>query len=149
MSELTIKEKQTITETIAFAQKHIRVKTGRLVRLTMVTERKDIRPEVAPEIVLQLIADTLNVRMSDVTDRGRNRMIVMARSVASLILREAFPSLSYAQIGQMYGGQHHTTVLHGLRIGLNRLDCEEEEFTNKYHAARQAVDKLMQYEKYD
>ncbi len=63
-----------------------------------------------PEEILQEVASFYGLRVTDLTGKRRQRQVAEARQVAMFLTRELL-GLSYPQIGQVFGGKNHTTVM--------------------------------------
>ncbi|MCU0498396.1 MAG: chromosomal replication initiator protein DnaA [Anaerolineae bacterium] len=68
--------------------------------------------QIAISDVIRAAAQHYEVKVSDLTGKGRTQPINYARQVAMYLARELTDS-SLPQIGQAFGGRTHTTVLHG------------------------------------
>lgn len=66
------------------------------------------------EEVLDLVANGMGVKRSDITGPYRHKNLVIARHVASLALRDA-KNLSFPEIGRALGNRDHTTVMSSVR----------------------------------
>ena len=69
------------------------------------------------ETIIQEVARFYELDSAAIRGQGQNKEIANARNVAMYIIRE-MTQLSLAEIGQKFGGRHHTTVLNSI----NRVD---------------------------
>ncbi len=60
-------------------------------------------------------AKDFGLTMSEITAKTRKVGIVTARQIIMLEIKEMWPNTSLAEIGNIFGGLHHTTVLSALR----------------------------------
>ena len=70
-----------------------------------------IRPVTAEDIV-RAVAEHFDLRISDLRGRSRQRQIAYPRQMAMYLCKEMVPSLSLNEIGEVFGGKDHTTVLY-------------------------------------
>jgi chromosomal replication initiator protein len=63
--------------------------------------------------VLQAVAEHYRIDLDDVKGRGRSKEIVLPRQMAMYFLREE-TGLSLPQIGEVFGGRDHTTVMYSV-----------------------------------
>ncbi len=70
-----------------------------------------IKP-ITIEAVQRAVADHFDVRIADLSGRSRQGMVTFPRQVAMYLCSTLIPSLSLNEIGEAFGGKHHTTVLH-------------------------------------
>lgn len=73
----------------------------------------DNRPEITPELIIQIVADHYNVSVDDLLGQKRNKEIVNPRQIAMYLCRE-MTSAPLQQIGAALGGKDHTTIIHGI-----------------------------------
>ncbi len=74
--------------------------------------------ELTPERILTTVAEQFGVKMEAVLGKRRTRSIVLPRQVAMYLLRQ-LTDLSLVEIGRMFGGKDHTTVLYACdRVGV-------------------------------
>ena len=63
---------------------------------------------------MQTVTDYYGLTMSDLTGPTRKREITVPRSIAMYLTRE-MTGMSLPQIGIVFGGRDHTTVLHSCK----------------------------------
>ncbi|NIA14759.1 MAG: chromosomal replication initiator protein DnaA [Nitrospiraceae bacterium] len=109
--------------------------TERKLSMTMVDEvlsdligREKIKP-VTIEAVQRAVADHFDVRIADLCGRNRQRMVALPRQIAMFLCKNMIPSLSLSEVGEAFGGKHHTTVLHACQ-NIAR-DCEKNSATRQ------------------
>lgn len=67
--------------------------------------------ETTPEIILNIVADALNVSIEDLKGNSRRREISWARQIGMYLMRQ-LTNLSLPKIGEEFGGKDHTTVMY-------------------------------------
>ncbi len=70
--------------------------------------------QITAELIMQTVADYYGLTMSDMTGTTRRREITVPRQVAMYLTRE-MTGMSLPQIGTVFGGRDHTTVLHSCK----------------------------------
>ena len=69
---------------------------------------------LTPPVILNISAKYLRCRVEDLVGTRRTKQIVAARHVSMYVMREV-ADLSYPQIGEIFGGKDHTTVIHATK----------------------------------
>lgn len=64
--------------------------------------------------IILRVAEKLEIRPSDLMSQSRRREFVRARQVAMFLCRSRL-GLSYPELGRIFGGKDHSTVMHGIR----------------------------------
>ncbi|MCX8065265.1 MAG: chromosomal replication initiator protein DnaA [Candidatus Hydrogenedentes bacterium] len=67
---------------------------------------------ITPEFIIGVVADRFGVKAYDLKGRSRKRQYVIPRQMAMYLCRELIPGITLSQIGEVFGGKDHTTVLH-------------------------------------
>lgn len=77
--------------------------------------RGTVRAEVH-QIIREISAATgSDVTVADVMGRSRYQYIVDVRHLAMVEVSKRFPWMSYPQMGRLFGGRDHSTIMHALR----------------------------------
>ena len=77
--------------------------------------RGTVRAEVH-QIIREISAATgSDVTVADVMGRSRYQYIVDVRHLAMVEVAKRFPWMSYPQMGRLFGGRDHSTIMHALR----------------------------------
>lgn len=77
--------------------------------------------------VIEIASQITGVPVDALRGPGRNRKVAWPRHFAIALLHCARRDLSYPQIGKIFGGRDHTTVMHALETALVRRlypECE-------------------------
>ncbi len=69
---------------------------------------------VTVENIQKTVAEYFNIRLADLSGKGRSRSIARPRQIAMSIAKE-LTTKSLPELGQAFGGRDHTTVLHACR----------------------------------
>ncbi|WP_303849581.1 chromosomal replication initiator protein DnaA [Seleniivibrio woodruffii] len=68
---------------------------------------------VTSENIIDAVCSYFNVKLTDMKSKKRTKSISMPRQVAMYLLREKL-NLSLQEVGSMFGGRDHSTVLHAV-----------------------------------
>ena len=68
----------------------------------------------APEEIQKLVCKHFNIKLSDLKGKKKNKAVVFPRQVAMYIIRKK-TSLSFPEIGDLFGGKDHSTVIHSIK----------------------------------
>jgi chromosomal replication initiator protein len=71
--------------------------------------------QVTAELIMQTVGDYYNVSIGDLIGPTRKREVTVPRQIAMYLTRE-MTGMSLPQIGVVFGGRDHTTVLHSCKI---------------------------------
>ena len=67
--------------------------------------------QISLDNIKRTIADYYKIKMADLASKQRNRTITRPRQMAMALAKE-LTSHSFSEIGDSFGGRHHTTVYH-------------------------------------
>ncbi len=81
--------------------------------------------EVSPEQIQRLVGERFSIGLSDIIGKRRTQNIALARQVAMYLCRKLTPS-SYPEIGALFGGRDHSTVIHANKVIEERIRTDEE-----------------------
>ena len=88
-------------------------------------EQRDRAPIASPDRITRLVANRWRVRPEALASKSRSRNITEARHVAMYVVRELLGT-PLQQIGQIYGGRDHSTVLYSIRKVTSRMGDDTE-----------------------
>lgn len=64
--------------------------------------------------ILMLVAERLNRKPAEILSKSRRQEFVLARQTAMFLCRAKL-GLSYPELGRIFGGMDHSTVMHGIK----------------------------------
>jgi len=96
-----------------------------LVRSILDTLYPQQELSVSAENIIKLVASKFGMKVSEIKSKKRNRNIVIPRQLAMYLIRKLTP-LSLPEIGEIFGGMDHTSVLHGIRKMENLLKTDND-----------------------
>ena len=109
--------------------------TGRQITLDFVREAlKDLiaaqDKRINIENIQKTVAEYYKIKVSDILSKRRNRSVARPRQVAMRLAKE-LTNKSLPEIGDLFGGRDHTTVLHACRK-IKQLMEESREIKEDY-----------------
>ncbi len=92
-------------------------------------------PRVTAEHIREEVARSWNVKPEALASKGRTKELAEPRQVAMYLIKEMLdPSL--VQIGRLFGGRDHSTVIHSIRRVQARIH-EDDDFAMRVHRIHQ------------
>jgi chromosomal replication initiator protein len=125
-----------LTKVIAHASLMARPLSSELIAEVVPGARRSLRPTSVEEIQ-QRVAERFGISRAELVGTSRAATPLRARQVAIFLTRD-LTDLSLPQIGRLYGGRDHTTVLNSLRRVEARLD-EDADLAEKIRELRGAI----------
>lgn len=95
--------------------------------------------ELSSDIILKIVAEKYNVSLTDIVGKRRTQNVASARQIAMYLCRR-LSGYSFPEIGALFGGRDHTTVIHANKLIAERLGLDSEfklEIENLEKKARQ------------
>ena len=71
------------------------------------------RAPITAKRIIEIVAKHTDVSVEDMKSPRRHSNLVTARHLAAALIRQWRPDLSYPQIGKLFGGRDHSTIIHG------------------------------------
>ena len=71
--------------------------------------------KVTAELIMQTVSDYYSVTLNEMVGPTRKREITIPRQVAIYLTRE-MTGMSFPQIGTVFGGRDHTTIMHSWKV---------------------------------
>jgi chromosomal replication initiator protein len=84
-----------------------------------------LRKKVDPKQVIRAVAEFYKIKISDLKGPVRKKQIVKPRHISWYLLRTEL-KLTFMEIGEIFGGRDHTTIMHGSEKIANHLSASEE-----------------------
>jgi chromosomal replication initiator protein len=112
-----------LTRVVAYASLMAKPLTAELI--AEVIPRSRAVPSSGGEQIQLRVAETFGLTREDLLGHGRTAKAVRARQVGIYLTRE-LTDLSLPQIGRLYGGRDHSTVLNSIRRTEARLSSDAE-----------------------
>jgi chromosomal replication initiator protein len=116
--------------------------TGRRIDLPFAREILDsVLPEhsrsVSIEQIIETVAEFYKLKPQDLKSKTNRHAVAHPRQVA-MYLSKKLTGMSFPQIGRVFGGKHHTTVMHSVNVVGQRM-AREPEFHKAVHSLLQSL----------
>lgn len=122
---------------LAFASFHGRVITVEVAREALRDVLGASTGQVTVELIQKTVADYYKIKVADMYSKRRPSNIAMPRQIAMYLAKE-MTQKSLPEIGELFGGRDHTTVLHAVRkVGSQRLN--DSELNHALHVLEQSL----------
>jgi chromosomal replication initiator protein len=126
-----------LRKVLAFAAFHARPITVDLAREALKDLLSASTGQVTVELIQKTVADYYKIKVADMYSKRRPNAIAMPRQVAMYLAKE-LTQKSLPEIGELFGGRDHTTVLHAVRkIASNR--AKDAELNHALHVLEQTL----------
>ena len=94
--------------------------------------------QISVENIQKTVADFSNIKVADMYSKKRPANIARPRQIAMYLAKE-LTQKSLPEIGELFGGRDHTTVLHGVRR-IEALRGEDAQIADDLAALRRAIE---------
>lgn len=126
-----------LRKVLAFASFHARPITVDLAREALKDLLSASTGQVTVELIQKTVADYYKIKVADMYSKRRPSAIAMPRQVAMYLAKE-MTQKSLPEIGELFGGRDHTTVLHAVRkIASSR--AKDAELNHALHVLEQTL----------
>ena len=89
------------------------------------TEDRRDRPRLTPEAIRDTVARRWKVRPDALVSKRRTKDLTVPRQVAMYLIKEVLDT-SLVQIGEVFGGRDHSTVIHSIRKIEQDMEVDSE-----------------------
>jgi chromosomal replication initiator protein len=86
---------------------------------------RDRRETISVELIQRVVAERHGVSVNDILGKRRSQNIALARQVAMYLSRR-LTGCSFPEIGSLFGGRDHSTVIHAVRVVEGKLTSNEK-----------------------
>ena len=86
---------------------------------------KDLSSQITEQKILNAVADYYNIPVSEITGKGRNAQVIVARHIAMYLIRNNL-DVPLKRIGEIFGGRDHTTVMSAITKVDKELKTDEQ-----------------------
>jgi chromosomal replication initiator protein len=122
---------------LAFASFHGRPLSVDLAREALKDLLGASTGQVTVELIQKTVADYYKIKVADMYSKRRPNSIAMPRQVAMYLAKE-MTQKSLPEIGELFGGRDHTTVLHAVRK-IRQHRSKDNELNHALHVLEQAL----------
>ncbi len=74
-------------------------------------QKEEIKNDLTPDKIISVVCDYFNVSYQDITGKKKNKEIVEPRMIAIYLISDIL-NLPLVNIGKLFGGRDHTTIMH-------------------------------------
>ena len=92
---------------------------------------------ITMESVLRAVADHFQLQPVQLKQKSNTRLIAYPRQIAMYLIKD-LTQASLPEIGRMFGGKHHTTVLHSVQK-IDKLRQKDPELNRLIHKVTDAI----------
>jgi chromosomal replication initiator protein len=122
---------------LAFAKFHARPITVDLAREALKDVLSASTAQITVELIQKTVADHYKMKVADMFSKRRPSNIALPRQVAMYMAKE-MTQKSLPEIGELFGGRDHTTVLHAVRK-ISQLRLKDAELNHALHVLEQML----------
>lgn len=126
-----------LRKVLAFAQFHARTINTELAREALKDLLGASTGQVTVELIQKTVADHYKIKVADMYSKRRPNNIAMPRQVAMYLAKE-LTQKSLPEIGELFGGRDHTTVLHAVRK-IGKARHMDNELNHALHVLEQVL----------
>ena len=95
------------------------------------------KTSISVEIIQKTVADFYKIKIADMYSKRRPANIALPRQIAMYLAKE-LTQKSLPDIGELFGGRDHTTVLHAVRK-INEQRQRDTELNRCLHLLEQQI----------
>jgi len=126
-----------LRKVLAFASFHARAITIDLAREALKDLLGASTGQVTVELIQKTVADHYKIKVADMYSKRRPNNIAMPRQVAMYLAKE-LTQKSLPEVGELFGGRDHTTVLHAVRK-ITKQRQMDNELNHALHVLEQIL----------
>ncbi|HEX4585172.1 MAG TPA: chromosomal replication initiator protein DnaA [Burkholderiaceae bacterium] len=126
-----------LRKVLAFASFHARAITVELAREALKDLLQASTGQITVELIQRTVADYYKIKVSDMYSKRRPTSIAAPRQVAMYLAKE-LTQKSLPEIGELFGGRDHTTVLHAVRK-IADARAKDTELNHALHVLEQTL----------
>jgi chromosomal replication initiator protein len=126
-----------LRKVLAFASFHARPITVELAREALKDLLQASTGQITVELIQRTVADYYKIKVSDMYSKRRPTSIAAPRQVAMYLTKE-LTQKSLPEIGELFGGRDHTTVLHAVRK-ISDARAKDTELNHALHVLEQTL----------
>ena len=74
-------------------------------------QKEELKNDLTPDKIISVVCDYFNISYQDITGKKKSKDIVEPRMIAIYLISELL-NLPLVNIGKIFGGRDHTTIMH-------------------------------------
>jgi chromosomal replication initiator protein len=122
---------------LAFASFHGRALTVDVAREALKDLLGASTGQITVDLIQRTVADYYKLKVADMYSKRRPNSIAMPRQIAMYLAKE-MTQKSLPEIGELFGGRDHTTVLHAVRK-VSQQRAKDAELNHALHVLEQSL----------
>jgi chromosomal replication initiator protein len=126
-----------LRKVLAFASFHARPITVELAREALKDLLQASTGQITVELIQKTVAEYYKIKVSDMYSKRRPTSIAAPRQVAMYLAKE-LTQKSLPEVGELFGGRDHTTVLHAVRK-IADARAKDTELNHALHVLEQTL----------
>lgn len=126
-----------LRKVLAFASFHARPITVELAREALKDLLQASTGQITVELIQKTVAEYYKIKVSDMYSKRRPTSIAAPRQVAMYLAKE-LTQKSLPELGELFGGRDHTTVLHAVRK-IADARAKDTELNHALHVLEQTL----------
>ena len=126
-----------LRKVIAYSSFHGRAVTVEVAREALKDLLSASTAQVTVELIQKTVADYYKIKVADMYSKRRPTAIALPRQVAMYLAKE-LTQKSLPEIGELFGGRDHTTVLHAVRK-ISGERTKNQEMNHALHVLEQTL----------
>ena len=111
--------------------------TLELAQEALKTFLKNDTPAISPEYIIETVGKFYGISANDIKGSKKPKNIAYPRQIAMYLTRELL-DLSYPQIGEVFGGKDHTTIMHAYTKISNDIE-ENPKLANEIETLKKRI----------
>ena len=88
--------------------------------LDIILKSDFVKKNINHQDIIDTVSEVLNIHVNDILSTKRKSDLVLARQISMYICRSKL-GLSYPEIGKIFGGKDHSTVIHSVKTIENKI----------------------------
>jgi chromosomal replication initiator protein len=93
-------------------------------------EEVEVPMNLTPQGVIEIVSEITDLPVKKIIFGNRYRETMIARHTSMFIIKNLFSSITLQCMGKLFGGKHHTTILHAITHVKEMIETNEEGYVS-------------------